>query len=85
MVSTELIRDLMEGKKKQGKTKKFALVRTDNGLEFENLSKSTTAKVGSYQGNVGSARRSRKGRTYRAPNGSRYYVPGELDVVAYKV
>jgi hypothetical protein len=35
--------------------------------------------IGTMQGNVGSPKRSRKGRTYHAPNGSRFYQHGELD------
>jgi hypothetical protein len=36
--------------------------------------------IGTMQGNVGTPKRSRKGRTYHAPNGSRRY-----EVVGYQV
>jgi len=40
--------------------------------------------VGSFQGKQGSLRRSNKGRTYRAPNGSRRYIADwENTAVAY--
>jgi hypothetical protein len=40
---------------------------------------------GGFEGNLGTPRRSRKGRTYREPNGSRRYVtPWEGTVIAYR-
>lgn len=41
----------------------------------------SSSEAGSFFGNVGSLRRSRKGRTYRAANGFRKY--NGLDCVAY--
>lgn len=39
---------------------------------------------GSFQGRAGTIRRSNKGRTYRAPNGSRrYIIDYNTEVIAY--
>lgn len=88
MLDTDLLAHLMSGKRRKKETKPsskgYALVRTSEGIERENLTTGITDLVGSYQGNVGSTRRSKKGRTTRLPNGRRYYVHGEgSDVVAY--
>lgn len=61
----------------------FAMIRGENGLEKVSLSK---LQVGTFEGKTGTPRRSRKGRTYPAPNGKRYYV-GHYDspeVVSYQ-
>lgn len=61
----------------------FAMIRGENGLEKVPLSKLT---VGAFEGKTGTLRRSRKGRTYHAPNGQRYYA-GQYDtpeVVSYQ-
>ena len=48
--------------------------------------KVTPEMKGGFTGNQGSQRRSRKGRTYRAPNGSRTYHPWNPDEVqAYRI
>ena len=83
-LSSEIVKDLMT--KKVSKPRKWALLRNESGtLEMVSVSKSTTERVGSFQGNVGSMARSRKGRSYRKPNGERYYLQGSQDVIAYKV
>lgn len=46
------------------------------------------AQITRFEGKTGSARRSRKGRTYRLPNGRRsfnYLMDGEVEMIAYKV
>jgi hypothetical protein len=41
--------------------------------------------LGSFHGRAGTTKRSRKGRTYRAPNGVRKYHPwNPQEVIAYK-
>lgn len=47
----------------------------------------SASQAGSFQGRVGSMRRTRKGATRRNPNGSRRYVnnTNQEQVVAYKV
>ena len=79
-LSAEIVAGLMT--KKVSKPKKWAML--SNG-EIVPLNKGTTVRVGSFQGKVGSMARSRKGRSYRKPNGERYYLAGSQDVVAYKV
>jgi hypothetical protein len=82
-ISTDLVKQLMA--KKVSKPAKWAMLRNESGLEIVAVNKSTTVRVGSFQGNVGSIARSRRGRTYRKPNGERYYLQGSEDIVAYKV
>lgn len=68
----ELIAALMSGgSKSKAAQSGFALVRTENGLEKVALDK---INLGGFEGKAGTARRSRKGRTYRAPNGRRHYA-----------
>lgn len=48
--------------------------------------KPPTEHVGAFVGRAGSIRRSRKGRTYHAANGSRkYIISHDSEVLAYKV
>ena len=82
-ISTDLVKQLMA--KKVSKPAKWAMLRNESGLEIVAVNKSTTVRVGSFQGNVGSIARSRRGRTYRKPNGERYYLQGSEDIIAYKV
>jgi hypothetical protein len=64
-------------------SKGYALVRSDDGLERVSLK---GLEVGHFDSKVGTPRRSRKGRTYHAPNGYANYVPyGGSEVVAYKL
>jgi len=71
----------MSGSLDSGGEKHF----TRNGWAY---GKVTADMKGEFVGNVGTTRRSRKGRTYHAPNGSRSYQEQwwvENPVVAYKV
>lgn len=82
----ELIVKLMAPRKKQ-RTGKFALVRYEGskGLIKVNLEDIGVGPV--FEGRTGTPRRSRKGRTYHAPNGSRKIVNqyGSAQVVSYMV
>lgn len=78
----KLIEALMSGRKIKKQAQRFALIRTQEGIERTSL---TNLEVGQYEGKVGTTRRSRKGRTYKSPNGSRRYQPNwENEVIAYK-
>lgn len=74
-------------RKPQGKGKAF--VRGEDGLTSQVIMRMGDVNLGKFEGNVGSVKRSRKGRTYHAPNGRRFYNPlhesGDDQVVAYKL
>lgn len=77
----KLIKALMSGRKITKKAQRFALIRTEDGIEKVPLK---NLEPGEFHGKVGTTRRSRKGRTYKAPNGSRKFQPNwEQEVVAY--
>jgi hypothetical protein len=59
----------------------YAIVRREGQLEKVSLDE---VEIASFQGNAGTLRRSKKGRTYRLANGRRYF-PGiwKDEVVAY--
>lgn len=72
--------------KRKSTSSRCAIIRTENGLERVPMIEIKAADLGNFVGKVGSMRRSRKGRSYRAPNGSRRYLHGDgIEVVAYKV
>lgn len=80
-----LIEELMKGPD----SNKGATVNGRKYLNYEVEYVTTTRSkfsdlVGAFQGNVGSPRRSRKGRTYHAPNGRRFYVRDSEEVLAYR-
>lgn len=59
-------------KRRNRKAKSYGIGFDDtNTLIF--LPKPTASQKGGFAGKVGTTRRSRKGRTYKAPNGTRYY------------
>lgn len=79
-----------EQRKQRGKGKGSAFVRTPEGLVTETIKKMGDFDLGKHVGNVGTMKRSRKGRTYHAPNGRRSYQPHDYDtnrqeVVAYSL
>lgn len=58
--------------------------RDDNGLLIRVPGKPAAGSIGKFDGKVGTTVRSRKGRTYKAPNGSRKYIaPLDNEVVMY--
>jgi hypothetical protein len=85
-VDNELIKLLRSGKRAAKKSRTdqgYAIIRTKQGLEKVALSE---VEIPQFHGRVGTTRRSSKGRTYRAPNGRRYYVENwDNAVVSYKV
>jgi hypothetical protein len=79
MMDKELLRRLMSGEKvKKVPTKKFAILRDGEKVALGSM------PVGAYEGKQGTYRRSRKGASRIQPNGSRYYVAGSDDILAYK-
>jgi len=78
----ELIRQLMSGERAKAPLTKYAILR---GGEKVALTTNLTKEVGAYTGKQGSVKRSRKGRSVIQPNGERYYLNGNPDVIAYKV
>jgi hypothetical protein len=68
---------------KQGKGRVF--VRTLEGLTSEVIERMGDYDFQQFEGKVGTMVRSRKGRTYHAPNGSRKFVVISSEVVAYKL
>lgn len=59
------------------------LVATNAGAEWQ-YGEPDAMQRGSYQGKAGSVRRSNKGRTYRAANGTRRYIRDyDSEVIAY--
>ena len=83
-LSPKKIQSLMSGARKKNPAQKgFALIRTESGLEKVSL-RDLNNGVGSFDGKTGTPKRSRKGRTYPAPNGRRFYAPNwQDDVVLY--
>lgn len=58
--------------------------RDPQGVLVRVAGKPPAGTIGKFEGKVGTTRRSRKGRTYHAPNGSRKYIaPYEQEVVMY--
>jgi len=80
-LSAEKIAELMSGKK----LSKRGFYRTTAGERIEGIVPADM--VGKMDGKTGSMRRSRKGRTYHAPNGSRRYIASDAirENVAYYV
>jgi hypothetical protein len=79
-----LINALLNPKPRKAKkeVKPNALIRTESGVEQAFLKPS---EFGEFRGKLGSTKRSRKGRSYRAANGSVKYEPNwETEVIAYK-
>lgn len=74
-LSPDLIRELLNKKRHRNSPRKFALVRTANGVEKFPVSKVKAEALGKFDGKAGTIKRSRKGRTYRKADGSRYYCP----------
>jgi hypothetical protein len=94
MLSEATIASLFQAKKdkrvkrKSGKGKVF--IRNEHGLVTEIITSMGDYDLGKHVGKVGTMVRSRKGRTYHAPNGTRKYQPKDYDtngteVVAYKL
>jgi hypothetical protein len=83
MLDNELLATLLAGKrvKKAPTVSKtdFAILRDGSRVNRKDVD------TGVFYGKQGSARRSRKGRTYRAPNGFNIYIHGDDNVLAYKV
>jgi hypothetical protein len=94
MLSDATIAQLFEAKqsrkrKRVGKGRAF-IRNTDGQLESVIIDKMGDFDLGKHVGKVGTMVRSRKGRTYHAPNGRRTYQPKDYDtngqtVVAYKL
>lgn len=82
----QLIELLISGRRKPraAQVGGYALVRAENGLEKVALAK---LEVGQFEGKQGTPRRSRKGRTYRAPNGRRFMAHQweKPEVVLYRL
>lgn len=81
----ELILKLLAPPPRKSRTggKSYALLDNGDKVPLSSLSVET---LGSFQGKAGTMRRSRKGRTYRQANGSRFYCPNYtgVRVLAYK-
>lgn len=70
--------------------KKIKPIRTklflSDGTIVESTKTATASLVGAFDGKVGSMVRSRKGRSYRKPNGQRFYSDVDsTHVVAYSI
>ena len=82
-LTAEKIMELMQSPKKESK---LGFYRTTSGERIEGIVPADL--VGKMDGKTGSMRRSRKGRTYRAPNGSRRYIASDAireDVAYYRI
>jgi hypothetical protein len=69
---------------KRAKPKKYGITFDSATNAMHIIANPKAAEKGGFSGKVGSTRRSRKGRTYREPNGKRYYE-GLDSIPAYKV
>ena len=71
--------------KKTGATIKAMVIDENGAAQWVQANK---ADMGSFHGKVGTPKRSRKGRTYNAPNWSRWYPHSHSaygsEVIAYK-
>jgi len=90
MIDQELIESLYATRtgKNSPRSKGFVIERSEEGLEVRGIAKMGDHDFGSFQGKVGTMRRSTKGRSRRMPNGSRRYVHNWFEqptVVAYKL
>jgi hypothetical protein len=89
MLSEDQLAAIYEPRTGKRKNLGTVFVRTSEGLESRKIRKMGDHEFGEHIGNVGTMRRSSKGRTYRMPNGSRKYAGtwwhGEHEVVAYKL
>lgn len=74
-----------QDKRKPAKGKGYVLLNTGDGIERQTIQRMGDYDFGSFEGKVGSIRRSRKGATRRVPNGSRKYVRMTNEVIAYKL
>lgn len=79
-----------ESRRRKPEGKGTVFVRSEEGLNTAVIKRMGDWDLGTHVGNVGTTKRSRKGRTYKAPNGVRKYQPHDYDrgaptVVAYKL
>jgi hypothetical protein len=84
----DLLQALLSGKRIKPKlveaTKEYALIREADGKVKRVLLADVKGGVGEFDSKLGSTKRSRKGRTYRAANGyARYAANHETEVIAY--
>jgi hypothetical protein len=83
----DLIQALLSGKRIKPKlveaTKEYALIRDGSQVKRVLLA-DVKGGVGEFDSKLGSTKRSRKGRTYRAANGyARYAANHETEVICY--
>jgi hypothetical protein len=84
MLTPAQVSDLYAPKTRKGKSLGKAFTRDG----WESITKVGDYNLGSFQGKVGSIRRSAKGRTRRMPDGSRRYFEPYMEgkeVIAYKL
>jgi hypothetical protein len=73
MLSEATLAELFKHKDDKPRKAKVVAKALVNG-EWVNVTKMGDYDFGTFIGNVGTTVRSRKGRTYHAPNGSRKYI-----------
>lgn len=79
----QLIEALMGGRRiqKKAQASAFALIRTENGVEKVSLK---DLETGHFDSKLGTTKRSRKGRTYKAANGYTKFAPNwDTEVIAH--
>lgn len=75
----ELLERLMSGKRPQNFKKGYAILNDGSKVTLDSV------KVGGFEGKQGTVKRSRKGASRIQPNGTRQFIPGSPEVVAYIV